>query len=61
METLDACYDLAGNLARQNKLPEAKQLARRAADTARKALGPNHPATQKYAKLQTELETKNAL
>jgi len=61
LETLDACYDLAGNLARERKLPEAKDLARRAADTARKKLSPNHPATQKYNTLVTELETKNAL
>jgi hypothetical protein len=61
LETLDACYDLAGNLVRERKLPEAKELARRAADTARKKLSPNHPATQKYNALLTELETKNAL
>jgi tetratricopeptide (TPR) repeat protein len=61
LETLDACYDLAGNLARERKLPEAKELARRAADTARKKLSPNHPATQKYNALVSELETKNAL
>jgi tetratricopeptide (TPR) repeat protein len=61
LETLDACYDLAGNLARERKLPEAKDLARRAAESARKKLGPNHPATQKYNSLLTELETKNAL
>ena len=60
-ETLDACYDLAGNLARERKLSEAKDLARRAADSARKKLGPNHPATQKYNTLLTELETNNAL
>jgi len=61
LETLDACYDLAGNLARERKLTEAKDLARRAADSARKKFGPNHPATQKYNALLTELETKNAL
>jgi tetratricopeptide (TPR) repeat protein len=61
LETLDACYDLAGNLARERKLPEAKDLVRRAADIARKKLSPNHPATQKYNALLTELETKNAL
>ncbi|MFL6521004.1 MAG: tetratricopeptide repeat protein [Chthoniobacterales bacterium] len=61
LETLDACYDLAGTLARERKLPEAKDLARRAADTARKKLSPSHPASQKYNALVTELETKNAL
>jgi tetratricopeptide (TPR) repeat protein len=61
LETLDACYDLAGNLARERKFPEAKDLAHRAADTARRKLSPNHPATQKYNALLTELETKNAL
>lgn len=61
LETLDACYDLAGNLARERKFPEAKDLARRAADTARKKLPTNHPATQKYNVLLTQLETKNAL
>ncbi|HZE58028.1 MAG TPA: tetratricopeptide repeat protein [Chthoniobacterales bacterium] len=61
VETLDACYDLASNLVRQRKLPEAKELARRAADTARRKLGANHPATQKYVALVTELETENTL
>ena len=61
VETLDACYDLAGNLARERKLPEAKDLAHRAADTARRKLGANHPATQKYTTFLTELETKNTL
>ena len=59
--TLEARYDLAGNLARLGKLPEAKELARRAADSARKTLGPNHPTTQKYTTFLTELETKNSL
>jgi hypothetical protein len=59
--TLDACFDLAGNLARENKLAEAKQFARRAADSARKALGPNHAATQKYTAFLAELEKKNTL
>jgi tetratricopeptide (TPR) repeat protein len=61
LETLDACYDLAGNLARERKLPEAKELARRAVDSARKKLGPSNPATQKYTKFLSELETKNTL
>ncbi|HEV2805899.1 MAG TPA: tetratricopeptide repeat protein [Chthoniobacterales bacterium] len=61
LETLDACYDLAGDLIHVRKLPEAKDLARRAADTARRKLSPNHPATQKYTKFLTELETKNTL
>jgi tetratricopeptide (TPR) repeat protein len=61
LDTLDACYDLAGNLARERKLSEAKDLARRAADTARRKLSPNHPAIPKYTTLLTELETKNAL
>ena len=61
LETLDACYDLAGALLRERKLSEAKDLARRAADTARRKLGSNHPATQKYVALVTELETKNTL
>jgi tetratricopeptide (TPR) repeat protein len=61
LETLEACYDLAGNLARERKLPEAKELARRAADSARKKLGPSNPATQKYIKFLSELETKNTL
>ncbi len=61
LETLEACYDLAGNLARERKLPEAKELARRAVDSARKKLGPSNPATQKYTKFLSELETKNTL
>src|SRR3954468_16749567 len=40
-QTLEACYDLAGNLARERKLPEAKELARRAADTARRKPAPD--------------------
>jgi len=61
LETLDACYDLAGNLARENKIPEAERLVRRAAESARKTLGPNHPATQKYQTFLTQIETKKAL
>ena len=61
LETLDACYDLAGNLARESKLPEAKEFAHRAVESARRILGPNHPATQKYMKFLAELETKNTL
>jgi len=61
LETLDACYDLAENLVRQRKFPEAKDLARRAADTANRKLGANHPTTQKYNNLVAELQTKNAL
>jgi len=46
---------------RLRKFPEAKDLAHRAADTASRKLGPNHPATQKYNALVAELQTKNAL
>jgi tetratricopeptide (TPR) repeat protein len=60
-ETLEACYDLAGDLARESKFPEAIELARRAATAARKTLGPNHPSTQKFKTFLTELETKNSL
>ena len=60
-ETLEACYDLASDLAREGKLSEAKDLTRRAADTARKVLGPTHPATQKYAAFLSELETRKPL
>jgi len=60
-ETLEACYDLAGNLAREGKISEAKDLTRCAADTARKVLGPTHPATQKYGAFLTELETRKPL
>jgi hypothetical protein len=60
-ETLEACYDLAGNLAREGKFAEAERLARRAADSARKALGPSHPSTQKYKTFLTEIETKKSL
>ena len=61
LETLDACYDLAENLVRQRKVPEARELARRAADTASRKLGATHPATKKYNTLVAELQTKNAL
>ena len=54
-------HDLAGNLIHERKLLEAKDLARRAADSARKKLGAANPATQKYMKILYELETKNTL
>jgi hypothetical protein len=60
-ETLEACYDLAGDLAREGKISEAKEFARRAAETARKTLGPTHPSTQKYTAFLTELETRKPL
>src|SRR5437660_3875211 len=60
-ETLEACYDLASNLAREGKISEAKELIRRAADAARKVLGPDHPATQKYTAFLSELETRKPL
>src|SRR5690242_397582 len=56
--TLDSCYYFASGLKRQNKLQETKEFARRAAEGARKVLGPNHPSTQKYEKLLAELHAK---
>jgi len=56
--TLDSYYNFASGLRRQNKLQEAEVFARRAAEGARKALGPNHPSTQEYEKLLADLEAK---
>jgi tetratricopeptide (TPR) repeat protein len=56
--TLDVAYHLARCLKDENKLAEAKQLAERAVEGARKVLGPNHPSTQKYEKLLAELEAE---
>jgi tetratricopeptide (TPR) repeat protein/class 3 adenylate cyclase len=54
--TLELCEDYAECLKGQGKVPLAKELARRAADGARKVLGPDHPNTKKYEKLVAELE-----
>jgi len=57
-QTLDSYYYFASGLKSQNKLGEAKEFARRAAEGARKVLGPNHPSTRKYEKLLADLETR---
>jgi tetratricopeptide (TPR) repeat protein len=54
--TLELYEGYAECLKGQGKLPQAKELARRAADGARKVLGPDHPNTKKYEKLLAELE-----
>ena len=57
-DTLESCYDFAAGLKRQGKTQEAKEFAQRAAEGARKVLGPDHPSTRKYEKLLQELEAK---
>ena len=58
-DTLESYYDFASGLKRQNKLQEAREFARRAAEGARKVLGPDHSSTRKYEKLLTDLEAKH--
>src|SRR5438132_7995699 len=53
--TLESCYDFGVALQRQGRIKEAKEFATRAAEGARKVLGPDHPATQKYEKLLADL------
>ena len=55
-DTFESCYDFAFGLERQNRFEEAKEFARRAAEGARKVLGPDHPSTKKYEKLLQEIE-----
>jgi hypothetical protein len=55
--TFDLWHDYAECLKGQGKLTQAKELARRAVEGARKALGPDHPNTKKYEALWHDLET----
>jgi tetratricopeptide (TPR) repeat protein len=57
-DTLESCYDFALALEHRDKLQEAKEFARRAAEDARKVLGPNHPSTRKYEKLFQDLSAR---
>jgi hypothetical protein len=57
-DTLDSCYHFASDLTHRGKIQEAKEFARRAAEGARKVLGPDHPSTRKYEKLLADLEEK---
>ncbi|PYJ83701.1 MAG: hypothetical protein DME73_01670, partial [Verrucomicrobia bacterium] len=57
-ETLRTCYYLASDSLRKHKVAEAKQFAGRAAEGARKVLGPENPTTHKYEKLLADLEPK---
>ena len=57
-DTLASCYDLASGLRHGGKVQEAKEFAQRAAEGARKVLGPDHPSTQKYEKFLADLEEK---
>jgi hypothetical protein len=54
-DTLQTCFNLAVCLRAEGKLEEANALAKRAADGGLKVLGPDHPDTKKYEKLQQEL------
>jgi len=58
-DTLDSCYYFASGLTHRGKTEEAKEFARRAAEGARKVLGPGHPSTRKYEKLLADLEAKH--
>jgi hypothetical protein len=55
---LETCFDIATCLRAEGKAPEAKALAQRAADGARKTLGPEHPDTKKYEQMREELLAK---
>jgi Tetratricopeptide repeat. len=55
-DALESCYDFASGLKTLNKIQEAKEFAQRAAEGARKVLGPDHPSTRKYEKLLADLE-----
>ena len=58
-DTLDSCYYFASGLTHRDRIQEAKEFARRAADGGRKVLGPDHPSTRKYEKLLADLEAKH--
>lgn len=60
-DTLNACYNYAYQLARQDKRNEAKVLAERAAKGAEKVLGTNDPNTREYAKFLEVLQTDQAI
>jgi tetratricopeptide (TPR) repeat protein len=57
-DTLESCYNLASGLKHRGKVEEAKQFAVRAAEGARRVLGPDHPSTRKYEKLLVDLESR---
>ena len=57
-DTLDSCYYFASGLTHRGEIQKAKEFARRAAEGARKVLGPNHPSTRKYEKLLQNLEAQ---
>jgi tetratricopeptide (TPR) repeat protein len=57
-DTLESYYYFASGLTHRGKIQEAKEFARRAAEGARKVLGPNHPSTRKYEKLLQNLEAQ---
>jgi eukaryotic-like serine/threonine-protein kinase len=57
--TLTVCFNLAVCLRSEGKIQEASAFAQRAADGARKVLGPDHPDTKKYEQLRQELLAKN--
>jgi tetratricopeptide (TPR) repeat protein len=57
-DMLASCYDFASGLRNRGKIQEAKEFARRAAEGARKVLGPDHPSTRKYEKLLADLQAK---
>jgi len=57
-DTLETCFNLATCLRAEGKAPEAKAVAQRAADGARKSLGSEHPDTKKYEQLRDQLFAK---
>ena len=57
-ETLRTRFNLVVCLRSEGEMQEASAFAQRAADGARKVLGPEHPDTKKYEQLLQELLAK---
>ncbi len=57
-DTLESCYNFASGLRHRGKIQKAQEFARRAAEGARKILGPDHPSTRKYQKLFQDLSVR---
>jgi hypothetical protein len=58
-DTLRSCFSLAVCLRSESQFQEATAFAQRAADGARKVLGPEHRNTKKYEQLLQELLAKS--
>jgi hypothetical protein len=57
-DTLRTCFNLAACLHSESETQEANAFAQRAADGARKVLGPERPDTKKYEQLLHEFLAK---